>query len=281
MHLHHAPCTLGLAVIAACSPGNPVMEDTGHATDWIFDCTGDNDGTIDADELPWATGLAVPYLANGAGTTVDVQPAGETVADGTIWDFTQPPGTLAVELDLVDPSAQWFAEHFPDASYAAPLFAQELDILAVFAVYEDGFEMQGLASREAQPADGQTLLVYDEPVEVYRFPLELGTAWEASSSFRDASLYGVPNAGEELYRFEVDSVGSLLLPGFTMEKTLRLRVEVEQTFAVSTGDNPVVSMRYLYLHECYGELARITSLAGETEPEFGEASEVRVLDVEG
>ncbi len=270
-----------MCTAVACSPGNPVIEETGDTTDWIYDCDGDNDGIIQADELPWATGLAVPYIANAADSTVEVQPAGEQVDGVTTWDFTDTPDDLAVELDLVDPDGRWFADHFPTASYAAPLFAQELDILAVFAVHDDRLEMLGLASREESPAEGQTLLVYEEPVKVYRFPLELGSTWTATSSFRDATLYGVTNAGDEEYGFEVDAIGTLQLPGFTMENTLRLRVDVSQTFAVTSGENPVLSVRHLYLRECFGELARITSVAGETDPDFEIASELRVLDVEG
>ncbi len=80
---------------------------------------------------------------------------------------------------------------------------------------------------------------------------------------------------------EPHRIGFFLLPGFTMENTLRLTVEVSQTFAVSTGENPVLSVRHFYLRECFGELARITSLPGETALEFTEASEQRVLNVEG
>ncbi len=280
MRPHAASLSLLATSALACSPGNPDIVDTGPDTEWIYDCEGDNDGVIQVDELPWATGVGVPYLANAEGRTVSVQPAGELVDGVTTWDFTDGPDALSVELDLVDPSGQWFAEHFPDASYAAPLFAHELDVLAVFATYDDRFEMLGLASRFEAPANERTLLVYEEPVEVYRFPLELGSSWTAEASFRDATLYGVTNAGEETYDFEVDAIGTLLLPGFTMENTLRLRVDVSQTFAVSSGDNPVLSVRHLYLRECFGELARITSLPGETEVEFEEASELRVLHVQ-
>ena len=276
-----AGTTLFFSTAVACSPGNPVIEETGDTTDWIFDCEGNNDGAIDVDELPWATGVAVPYLANAAGSTAAVQPAGEEIGGVTTWDFTDAPGSLAVSLDLMDPSGAWFAEHFPGASYAVPLFAHDPDVLAVFSVDGEDFTMLGLASRDEQPSTGQTLLVYEEPLEVYRFPLELGTAWSASSTFRDAQIYGVQNAGEEHYDFEVDAIGSLLLPGFELQNVLRLTVSVEQTFAVSTGDNPALSVRHLYLRECFGELARITSLPGETEIEFTEASELRVLDVEG
>ena len=254
-----------LSIAAGCSPGNPEIDETGDTTEWIFDCEGDNDAVIDADELPWGTGVSVPYLANHEGTTVSVQPQ----------------GSLAVELDLVDPAGLWFAEHFPSASYAAPLFAHDLDLLGVIEADDAGFALLGLASREESPAEGQTLVVYDEPVDTYTFPLELGSSWSAETSFRDALIQGVANAGDESYLFEVDALGTVLLPGFELENVLRVRVEVSQSFTVSTGDNPVESIRYVYLRECFGELARITSQSGETDPGFEEASEVRVMDVEG
>jgi hypothetical protein len=265
----------------ACSPGNPVIEETGDTTPWIYDCEGNNDGVIEASELPWGTGVSVPYLANRQDEVVQVQPAGEQIQGITTWDFSQAPDDLSLDFELLDPSGLWFGEHFPGASYAVPLFAHAIDLLAVFSVDGDGFTMLGMASRLESPAAGQTLLVYDEPVQVYELPLELGSGWSAEASFRDAVIQGVVNAGEETYDFEVDAVGTLLLPGFAMENTLRLTVRVEQTFAVSSGDNPVRSLRHIYLRECFGELARITGLPGDTELELEEASELRVLDVEG
>ena len=210
--------TLALAAtLAACSPGNPVIDETGGDTEWIYDCEGDNDGVIQFDELPWATGVSVPYVANQAGDSVSVQPHGEDVDGTTVWDFSQAPGVLSVDLDLLDPSEQWFASHFPDASYATPLFVHDLDLLGVISAEEEGFVLQGLVSREEAPELGQTLVVYEDPIATYTFPLELGTTWLSTTSFRDALIYGVPNAGEEHYLFEVDAVGTLLLPGYTLE----------------------------------------------------------------
>ncbi len=269
-----------LALGFACSPGNPPIADTGGEP-FVFDCEGDNDGSISASELPVATGLSVPYLANAAGTTVVTDPHGQQDETSTTWDFTSAPGTLTVDFPMLDPGGLWFDSHFPDADFAAPLFAHEPLLLGVISASEHELSMLGLASREEAPAEGQTLVVYDQPVKVYDLPLELGTQWESSGSFNDAVIAGVPNAGLEDYSFEVDAIGTLLLPGYALENTLRLHVELTQTFAVSSGDNTVESQRYLYLRECFGELARITSLPGETSPDFVEASELRVLDVEG
>ncbi|MBT3217517.1 MAG: hypothetical protein HN348_00365 [Proteobacteria bacterium] len=268
-----------LATVGGCSLGNPEIDDT--ALEPLFDCEGDNDGVIDADELPWHFGVQIPYLANGEGNNVDVEPDGEDLAGMTTWDFTEAPGALSVDFDLADPEDFWFDEHFSEASYVAPLFAHELDLLGVVQAQDDGFELLGLVSRDENPAHGQTLVVYDVPIEVYQFPLELGTTWSSSSEFDNATIYGVANGGEEEYNFEVDARGSVLLPGFELENVLRLRIEVSQTFAVTAGDNPVLSVRYLYVKECFGELARICSLPGETSLDFDRASEFRVLDIHG
>jgi hypothetical protein len=270
---------LALLALAACSPGNPDLPDSGTEDPWTWDCQSDGDGTIAPSELPWATGISVPYQANAAGHTAAVAPDGVEEGGVTVWDFTASPGPLEVDFDLLDPAGLWCADSFPSADYASPLFAHELDLLAFIEASEDGFRMLGLASREQHPPQGETLLVYDEPVLVERLPLEPGTAWTASASFSGAILQGIANQGTEEYAFEVDRQGTLLLPGFTIERTLRLRVDVSQTFAVTSGENPVESVRFLYLKECLGELARIVSLPGETGATFAEASELRVLDV--
>ncbi|MFH1466438.1 MAG: hypothetical protein ABIO70_18790 [Pseudomonadota bacterium] len=270
---------LALLSLWACSPGNPDLHDSGPEEPWTWDCESDGDGTITSSELPWATGVSVPYRANTAGHTATVAPDGVEQGGVTTWDFTASPGQLEVDFDLLDPAGLWCAGAFPSADYASPLFAHEIDLLAFIEVEDDGFRMLGLASREEQPAEGQTLLVYDEPVVVERLPLSLGTSWTASASFSGAIIQGVANQGTEEYAFEVDRQGTLLLPGFSIEKALRLRVDVSQTFAVTSGENPVESVRFLYLKECLGELARITSLPGETGATFTEASEFRVLDV--
>jgi hypothetical protein len=268
-----------LLALAACSPGNPDIADSSPEDPWIWDCEADGDGTIAPSELPWATGVSVPYQANAAGHTATVAPDGVEQGGVTTWDFTAAPGPLEVDFDLLDPTGLWCAGSFPSADYASPLFAHEPDLLAFIEAGGDGFRMLGLASREEHPPQGETLLVYDEPVLVERLPLAPGSSWTASASFSGAVLEGIANQGTEEYTFEVDRQGTLLLPGFAIERTLRLRVDVSQTFAVTSGENPVLSVRFLYLKECLGELARITSLPGETGATFDSASELRVLDV--
>ncbi len=57
---------------------------------------------------------------------------------------------------------------------------------------------------------------------------------------------------------------------------LRLRIEITQTFPSGTGSRRI---QYLWVAECYGEVARITSQDGEVNPDFTLAAEYRRLDL--
>lgn len=265
---------------AACSPGNPGV-DTAGGVGSPYACDGDNDGVIDADELPVVLGGVVEYVANDTDETVTVQ-VDPTDLDGEpTWDFTDGPTEVYVEFGIVDPGRFWFSSYFPSATYAAPVFTDWPDVFGVFEETGSEVLMLGLASYEEEPEGEQTLLVYDDPVVAWSFPLELGATWTSEGTFRDARLLGVANQGEELYTFEVDAQGTLLLPGYALENTLRVRMEVDQTYAVATGSNTASHIEYLYVRECFGELARITSQLNETDPTFTEATEFRRLATGG
>jgi len=269
---------VSILLALACSPGNPEVHDTGELPlPWA--CEGDHDGTIVASELAAVPGLSVPYLVNAPGTTAAVDPAGSEVDGELTWDFTGGP-EVPVDLDVVEPADAWFAEHFPAASHAAPMFAHATDLLGVFASSDSSVDLLGLVSRDPAPAVGRTLVVYDTAVPVMRFPLSVGSTWSADTTFSDADILGVKNAGEEHYAFEVDAAGTALLPGFTIDQTLRLQVELEQTFAISVGPPTVSTLQVLFVRECVGELARMVSLPDEDDPSFSLASEFRRLDTE-
>jgi hypothetical protein len=135
--------------------------------------------------------------------------------------------------------------------------------------------MLGIASSEEQPASGRTLVVYDEPVPLFTFPLKVGAVYSAETSFKDATISGIPNAGKETYVITVDAAGTLELPLFTLQNTLRLRIEADQQFVIQSVPGPIHSIQYLFVHECMGEVARIVSPAGTTDPHFTEAREFR------
>jgi hypothetical protein len=258
---------------ADMTPDTPDVLDTDPAL-----CVADNDGVITAAELPVGFGVAPSFMANAAGTTVAVDPHGAIGADGLHdWDFTSGPQDVTASLFVDHPDGYWFADHYPGATFVSPLSPQDPTILAVYQASGDAVRLMGIASDEEDPAQGKTLLVYDAPVSLMSFPLAVGNTYSSTSKFGDAVLMGVHNAGEETYAVTVDARGTLRLPGFTLENTLRLRIEVTQRFVISTGPDPIPSIQYLYLHECVGEVARIISPRGVSDPGFTVAAEYRRL----
>ena len=241
-------------------------------------CVANNDGVITAAELPVGFGVAPSFMANAGGTTVSVDPHGAVDVDGLHdWDFTSGPQDVTASLFVEHPDGYWFAPHYPGATFVSPLSPQDPTILAVYQASGDAVRLMGIASDQEAPAQGKTLLVYDEPVYLMSFPLAVGNSYSSTSSFGNAVLMGVPNAGEETYAVTVDARGTLRLPGFTLENTLRLRIEVAQRFVISTSPEPIPSIQYLYLHECVGEVARVISPSGVSDPDFTEAAEFRRL----
>ena len=262
---------------SATNPDTSVQPDTGPDVQNPPVCIQDNDGTILASELPVAFEASPNYVANPVGSTVAVSPHGD-VDDGTqTWDFRDIPSQSAGALFVDKPGAYWFAEHFPGATFVSPLTPRDPSVLAVYQADTTGVRLMGLGSESPEPAGQKTLMVYDEPLDLLRFPIKLGDTHTATTSFTNALLQGTPNAGEETYTVHVDAMGTVKLPVFTVENCLRVRIDIDQRFVISTSADPIHSIQYLFLHECVGEIARISSKSGETSGDFSEAHEFRML----
>lgn len=268
-----------LLALSACTPGNPDVEDTGP-DDPGWTCDGDEDGVIEDGEMDAAIGARATYLANAMGTPVDVDVDGQDQDGVPTWDFTAGPDAVEASFTVTDPTGAWWSGTFPDATFASPFYVWSPDILGIFQQDADGLSMLGLASTVEDPADGQTLLVYDPPVLLYRFPLEVGTTWTVETGFSDATLLGVPNQGQETWEFVVERSGTVLLPGMAIEDVLQLRLDTTQTWAVSANGNTWTTIQYYFVRECLGELGRMVSQPNEADPRFSVASEWRRLAVD-
>ncbi len=241
-------------------------------------CIPDNDGTVTGAEMPVVLGAVMGQVVNPPNAAAPVDPTGVAEGGGWLWDFSADlPGDIHTWLRVVDPAGAWYVDHFPDATNAAAIHPLDPAILGIYNVGDGLVELLGLASVEDGP--GRTLLVYDEPVVMYRYPLALGKTWSQTVSFQDATLQGVKNAGTEEYLFAVDGRGTVRLPEMTLHNTLRVRMKLRQTFMIGHGD-PVVERVYLFwVHECLGEVARMVSQPGVTDADFQEAVEFRRLSL--
>lgn len=266
-------CACTVLFAGACAPAPlPQNPDDFVPVVTIPNCSPNNDGVIDIDELPVVLNAAARVrVANDV--AVDVDGVDE---DGvTVWDLSTPdPETQAQGRLTVEPMlGQWFEGLFPASSIAAPLVPGNSQ-LGPLVITEDSWELLGAASKDEAPAEGQTRVVYDEPTVLYPFPLQLGATASSSSRASNALLLGIPTAFVDDTEVEVTQQGTLILPDLILENTLRVTVRFARTLLA--GDVQQVS--HHFVHECLGEVARFTSeavpLDEELDENFATAQEV-------
>jgi hypothetical protein len=277
--------TYGLAALAAlaafgCGENlTPVAEREAYEPAEIepLECFPNLDSTIVADELPIAEGVAARYLVTPAGATRPVDLRGLVNASGQRrWDWSAPsPEDRLAELSADPLGAQWFADEFPGGRFVSPV---ELGgrIMGVYSQSSEAILLHGLASVAEEPRSERTLFVYDDPVAVYRFPLEVGRQWVSVGTVQDGTFRGLPYAGRDTYEISVEGDGELLLPDLSFEQVLQVYTKVTVQPAVGTS---TVTRQVSFVYECFGEVARATSREGEEEKFFDVAAEVRRLGI--
>jgi hypothetical protein len=238
-------------------------------------CLPDLDGQLDADELQTAYGVPVRYLVSPAGENRAVDLAGQVDPGGRrVWDWGSDYASdeLAV-VEVRELQAQWYAGSFPGGQFVLPFDAGGR-IESIHARDADGLYLLGLASAEEHPPEGQTLLPYQTPVQVNRFPLRPGDTWIAAGVVQNGIYRDLPFSSRDTYEFEVDGAGELALPDVTFTQALRVRTRttIEPLVGQSTSQRQVS-----FFFECFGEVARATSQVNEPEEDFQTALEVRRL----
>lgn len=241
-------------------------------------CLPNLDGKIDAAELAPSIGPSVSYLVSPAGTERSVDLAG-FVDDGgrRIWDWS----TDLADDRLFQTSAskiegKWYASSFPIDAYVTPFDAAHANE-GIYRSDSEALWLLGVASTEESPANGKTLLVYGQPVALFRFPIQPGAQWTSVGMVQNGVFRGLPFASRDTYEVRVDAAGSMLLPdlSFTQAHRVRTTVTVEPSAGVNT-----VQRQVSFLFECFGEVARATSRANEPNDDFTTAAEIRRIGLE-
>ncbi|MBW2457450.1 MAG: hypothetical protein JRI68_23285, partial [Deltaproteobacteria bacterium] len=137
-----------------------------------LECVPNLDGRIDPSEMGVAIGTPVRYLISPAGQDRQVDVAGSTV-DGTLtWDWSvdlvQDQEAVVVPRELGD---QWYAETFGGIDAFVTPFDAGGRVESILRKDDEALWLLGLASAQADPPEGQTLFVYQQPVAVIRFPV--------------------------------------------------------------------------------------------------------------
>ncbi|RMG11673.1 MAG: hypothetical protein D6729_17685 [Deltaproteobacteria bacterium] len=254
-----------LLVLAACEPAPAPNEPELGPASHVPGCRPDNDGIIEAAELPFALGVLARYRVREQEIDIDVD--GREEAGVTLWDLSRPDPSHdpLARLGPLPIEGRWFTDRFPNATAVLPLDPRG-QLLGAVDFSEEGLRLHGFASAEATPPEGQTLARYDHPVLLLPAPMALGRSWSFTARAENATLRGIPGAFEDRYELEVTAEGRLVLPDLILDRTLRLTVRLER--ALLTGDVRQVS--HHWIHECLGETARVTGPllpAGEPYPD--------------
>lgn len=225
---------------------------------------GDDDGTITREELSFPVGVSLAFrVAQGA----SVDSHGAERPDGSrIWDYEGPYGDDA-DRSFVrrDPSAEWYGEAFPGASYSLPLSGDEA-LLGVFEVTADAVLLRGIVSE----SDGfsRTELEYDPPMPIWRLPLAMDATWSETSTVTGLAS-GVSSFYSERWTMTVDASGQVGTPAGTRD-VLRVNTRITRT----VGALVTVTRRHAYVAECEGTVAQLFGRDNDTDAEPSVAAEL-------
>lgn len=281
---------LGLAAtaVAACSSrpagetGNYAPETYGGEDAAPLDCVPDLDGEIEAEELEAELDVEAKYLVSPPGQTREVDLEGEDLTGGGHrWDWSEErKGDRSVGIAARELEQRWYADSFPNGEFVLPVDLSG-NTEGIYRSTDDAMYLLGVASRKESPSAGQTLLVYEDPVAVYEFPVRVRESeadWDRiqRAEVDQGTFGGATFTGSFTYHVDVHSIGELDLPHLSFEQVHRIDMKVVGTSPAGGGTS---RRQVSFLTECFGEVARATSKDGVTEENFDEAAEVRRLGV--
>lgn len=238
-------------------------------------CLPNLDGKIESSEIPVALGLPVNFRVSPNGEERTVNVVGLQEGNETLWDWSAPGNDQVFTMTPAPLAGHWFEDSFPGGAFVLRVDPAGTT-LGVYSRTDDAVRLHGVASAEETPATGKILLPYDEPIDLYRFPIQPGSAWTVTGNVSSGTWNGAPYAGWDEYEVAVDGKGTLALPELTFTEAHRVRtnVTVQPAFGFSTSRRLVS-----WMFECFGEVARAQSRLDEDVEDFTVATEVRRLGI--
>lgn len=269
-------CACASLALLACGDNLTVPPERDPATGEepeALSCLPNLDGRIASNELAAAIGTPIRYVVSPPGVERTVDVAGSNADEGRrAWNFST---DFADDQELVivpkTTEGAWYADSFAPDAFVAP-FDVGGRVETVSRLDDEGLWLLGLASSEADPPEGRTLLVYEDPVLLLPLPVEVGQSLVSTGELVDATLRGLPYAGRDIYEVSVEAMGSLELPALTFEQVHQVRTRVTVEPAVGASESRI---QISYYGECFAEVARAVSLPDETDDNFTTAAELR------
>jgi len=250
---------LALMVLAlGCSENQTPYGPDAGATASPPQCLPNLDGTLTRDEMPTQLDTAVPYLV--------ARSAAVDLSSGTIDLRSEIPGEEKITLEATQLDGLWFADAFPADSIAVPLNISR-DTFGILRSGESAVSLLGIVS--VQP--DRTLLQYQSPIDLYRFPLSVGASWTSRSAVT-GTLAAVPYNGTDQYQVRVEGSASVSLPHLRFTDAYRVHTTVTSD---SGAAGVVVTRQQISLiSECFGEITRVVSDDNDTASNVTTAAEL-------
>jgi len=274
--VHDSECPARSACIAGlCAPriadsgSADRSADSAPAPDWrrpLWDagvgeagpaCTGDGDGQIDFSELRFTVPASA---ATATATDVTVDLAGKLEGGVRQWDLSAIPTSGSGTID-VGPLPAWAASKAPAATYASELTADygtftKTSLLGAFRVSSAALQLVALISE----APDHTLVTYDEPLDMLRFPLRTGLSF-TTEALGTGSSDSIPWGYPESYTVEVLQRGRVRIHPKLALDALLLRVGHTVYNTPLLDPFKLFPLRrdtaFLFVVECYGTVAKL------------------------
>ncbi len=245
-------------------------DDTGPAPDAGLRCVPNHDGVIQRSEIAFLVGATVLYSVNDPGVNVSPVDTEGVVVDGTRrWDYSAARTADHRVLDeVIAPTGQWWSSLYASATYAA-VIDRSSDTLGVFRASATELSLLGTVSREAN----RTNLAMNPPVTVLRFPLQVGDTWTQQVTGLGTYNY-TPLSNVSTYTTHVDAVGEVWTPAGRFP-ALRVRTDLDQSVPLTLLR--VTRRTVTFVSECWGVVAKLTSVDNESAAAFTTAAEYRRL----
>ncbi len=232
-----------LLLLAACGVNETPQPE---APPELPSCVPNRDGVLTADELPIAFDATASYYVSTGGTfTVDLE--------GPVWDLSEeraPDQVIALGPQRL--GGQWYAGNYPQGQFVIDA-GDGLE--GIYHQDDQALWLDGTASREMSPAGGRTLVIYDRPLAVLRFPLKDGDTFVSSAQHMGSTIAGLPFQGADEVTVSVTGDGRVDVPYVRFSPAFLVDTRVRRTSA-----GPEATRRsYIFLFECFGEVARADS----------------------
>lgn len=165
-------------------------------------------------------------------------------------------GGPAADITAAVPPGDWDIDIVREITVQEGLVQRtSIDGRAMWADFKGG---AGLSMEAFWSEDGAFDVTYDEPLELYRYPLE--GSWTSTASFSNGIVLYTPNQGVDTWSAEVVDTIDLELDGIVFVDTAVIEVVVTRELAVSTG--PIEWRETAWVQPCVGMLARISDGRG-------------------